>query len=136
MRQQQLVYCGFYAKADFCFSVNCITAALRVLINLSNGNEEGCRLLGENNGLAVVFQIVATFCRLEDNLDDFQLGVMKDEPEEGCKQRIAKRNVCFDVQLLGLGLIINLVEKDPENRNRVRNIGNKSPLILICLPLQ
>ena len=107
--------------------VNCITAALRVMINLSNDNEEGCRQLGENGGLEVVFRILGTFCRLEEKLDSFHLGVMKyEEQEEGDKQRIAKRNVCFDVQLLGLGLIINLVEKDSVNRDRVRDMGTGS----------
>ncbi|XP_041362493.1 LOW QUALITY PROTEIN: wings apart-like protein homolog [Gigantopelta aegis] len=96
---------------------NCILAILRVLLNLTHENELGSTKVGEQDGLLDIIVVCL-------------LTMPKYVPLEHC----------FDMYVLGLGLMINMAEHCEVNRRRlmtsVTTIENTStPIITVLIKL-
>ncbi|CAJ0842890.1 16209_t:CDS:10 [Entrophospora sp. SA101] len=72
-------------------AMECLLGSLRVLINLTNDNQSCCQYIGGFDGISILMRLaIINSEKLVDN---------------------------FDVLLLSIGLLINLVEMDPNNQN-------------------
>eukprot|EP01135_Chromosphaera_perkinsii_P009200 Nk52_evm35s1671 gene=Nk52_evmTU35s1671 len=76
--------------------LDCLLSCLRVMVNVTNKNEKGCKLIGSFVGY--LDATVNTVIRLP---------------------LLLPRGQRFDVIILGLGLLINLIENNEENRTKL-----------------
>src|SRR5438128_12342893 len=118
--------------------MECLLGSLRVLINLTKANQACCRYVGRPPGmsvlirLAIVGQIPSSSpsppppsSPLRKELKSEQPTITGDTKENNVEQdaKEAVEAVKFDVLLLSLGLLINLVEMDAGNQDALREIG-------------
>lgn len=100
---------------------DCLLTAVKVLMNLANENPTGCRQIASCGGLETMISLIAShfpsFCKslpLESETEEdslcFQLDCQND-------RHLTDQELDFLVAILGL--LVNLVEKDGQNRLRL-----------------
>ena len=132
--------CGCYIHClSRSLAMECLLGSLRVLINLTNDNRACCCYVGRPPGmsvlirLAIVGQIPSSSPPLPSPSSPIEKGPEVERPsitdakennvEQDAKEAVEA--VKFDVLLLSLGLLINLVEMDAGNQDALREIGKK-----------
>ncbi|CAN0910692.1 Wings apart-like protein 1 [Linum grandiflorum] len=93
----------------------CLLTSVKVLMNLTNENPIGCRQVAACRGLETMSSLIA------DHFPSFGLpssedtsGSALEHPNEG---RLTDQDLDFLVAILGL--LVNLIEKDSQNRSRL-----------------
>ncbi|KAC9975343.1 hypothetical protein E3N88_45006 [Mikania micrantha] len=99
---------------------DCLLAAVKVLMNLTNDNPVGCRQIAACGGLETLCGlIVGHYPLFNSHLPNF--GDQKDksilEVDNDDNKRLNDQELDFLVAILGL--LVNLVEKDGHNRSRL-----------------
>lgn len=93
-----------------------------MLINLTNENLSACQYVGSHLGMSILMRL-ATVGQLPsnesliNNTGPFAIDVVNTRNSESVDA------VKFDVLLLSIGLIINLVETDSNNQDEFRKVG-------------
>jgi hypothetical protein len=90
-----------------------------VLINLTNGNLPACQYVGSHLGISILMRLATVGqlpCNnsLKHNTDPFIVGATNSESVDAVK---------FDVLLLSIGLLVNLVETDSNIQDEFRKVG-------------
>ncbi|CAG8514768.1 5325_t:CDS:10 [Paraglomus occultum] len=132
-----LLYCQVEAcnrdSYEASLAMECLLGSLRVLINLTNDNQACCCYVGRPPGmsvlirLAIVGQIPSSSPSLPSPSSPIEKGpemLKKKNVEQDAKETVEA--VKFDVLLLSLGLLINLVEMDAGNQDALREIEQSS----------
>lgn len=102
-------------------AMECLLGSLRVLINLSNDNQPCCQCIGCIPGMPILVRL-ATLGQLPHN-DSVATNIGSDKMDlDSPTNSTAIEAVKFDVLLLSIGLLINLVEMDPENQDEFRKV--------------
>lgn len=78
--------------------VDCFISNIRALVNLTNNKEEACDIFGQHNGCENILDLL-------------------------CNINVFPEQYRFDIQLLLVGLLTNVVEKSEYNRNQISDIG-------------
>ncbi|XP_039016628.1 wings apart-like protein 1 isoform X2 [Hibiscus syriacus] len=111
-----------YAEEEYSSLLSdCLLAAVKVLMNLTNDNPVGCRQIAASGALETLSTLIAchypTFCsylpcssEMEENSLCVELHNQKDRP-------LTDPELDFLVAILGL--LVNLVEKDEHNRSQL-----------------
>lgn len=100
-------------------ALECLLGTLRVLINLTNENLPACQYVGSHLGMSILMRL-ATVGQLPSNVslknstDPFIVNATNSESVDAVK---------FDVLLLSIGLLINLVETDSNIQDEFRKVG-------------
>lgn len=104
---------------------DCLLAAVKVLMNLTNDNPEGCRQIGSCGGLETLSSLIA--CHFPSfsyslpsfsEIEDYSLSSKSClEVDNQTGSHLSDQELDFLVAILGL--LVNLVEKDDENRYRL-----------------
>ncbi|CAG8568919.1 145_t:CDS:10 [Dentiscutata erythropus] len=102
-------------------AMECLLGSLRVLINLSNDNQPCCQCIGCIPGMSILVRL-ATLGQLPHN-ESMTMNIHSDKMDlDGPANSTAIEAVKFDVLLLSIGLLINLVEMDPGNQDEFRKV--------------
>ncbi|XP_058730859.1 wings apart-like protein 2 [Vicia villosa] len=100
---------------------DCLLTAVKVLMNLTNDNPIGCQLIAANGGLEAMSMLIAghfpsfssspSFAQIKENS-------LRTEKDHLCGDRLLNDHE-LDFLVAILGLLVNLVEKDSQNRSRL-----------------
>ncbi|CAI8618192.1 unnamed protein product [Vicia faba] len=100
---------------------DCLLTAVKVLMNLTNDNPIGCKLIAANGGLEAMSMLIAghfpsfssspSFSQIKENS-------LRTEKDHLCGDRLLNDHE-LDFLVAILGLLVNLVEKDSQNRSRL-----------------
>ncbi len=103
-------------------ALECLLGTLRVLINLTNENLPACQYVGSHFGMSILMRL-ATVGQLPSNepLISNAGPFMVEVVNAGNLESVDA--VKFDVLLLSIGLLINLVETDSNNQDEFRKVG-------------
>ncbi|RIB21676.1 wings apart-like protein regulation of heterochromatin-domain-containing protein [Gigaspora rosea] len=102
-------------------AMECLLGSLRVLINLSNDNQPCCQCIGCIPGMPILVRL-ATLGQLPHN-DSVATNIGSDKMDlDSPTNSTAIEAVKFDVLLLSIGLLINLVEMDPGSQDEFRKV--------------
>ncbi|GKV45847.1 hypothetical protein SLEP1_g52882 [Rubroshorea leprosula] len=100
---------------------DCLLTAVKVLMNLANENPIGCRQIASCGGLETMSSLIAShfpsFCKslsLESEIEENSVCVELDHQND---RHLTDQELDFLVAILGL--LVNLVEKDGQNRSRL-----------------
>ncbi|CAG8504701.1 9793_t:CDS:2, partial [Racocetra persica] len=120
-----LLYCQIVACSKniqrASIAMECLLGSLRVLINLSNDNQSCCQCIGYIPGMSILVRL-ATVGQLPHN-ESATINTGSDKMDLDCPTNsTAVEAVKFDVLLLSIGLLINLVEMDPGNQDEFRKV--------------
>ncbi|XP_051133953.1 wings apart-like protein 2 [Andrographis paniculata] len=104
---------------------DCLLTAVKVLMNLTNDNPEGCRQIATHGGLEILASLIAghfpsfgsSLSRFDDGMDDSLSS--KSSPRFDQLSSITLTDQELDFLVSILGLLVNLVEKDGRNRSRL-----------------
>ncbi|CAG8621321.1 357_t:CDS:10 [Ambispora gerdemannii] len=99
-------------------ALECLLGCLRVLINLTHDNQQCCRDVGKSPGMVILMRL-ATVGQLPSR-QSINYNKINTEKEEGIEESVEATK--FDVLLLSIGLLINLVEIDSGNQDEFRKI--------------
>ncbi|CAI2166083.1 15535_t:CDS:10 [Funneliformis geosporum] len=101
--------------------LECLLATLKVLINLTNENLSACQYVGSQLGMSILMRLatVGQLPREEPIINNTGPFVMEIDNIENSESVDA---IKFDVLLLSIGLLINLVETDPNNQDEFRKV--------------
>ncbi|GBB97032.1 hypothetical protein RclHR1_00290030 [Rhizophagus clarus] len=123
MLLELLLYCQLEASGknveEASLALECLLGTLRVLINLTNEYLPACQYVGSHLGMSILMRL-ATVGQLpgnnslENNADPFIVSATNSESVDAVK---------FDVLLLSIGLLINLVETDSNIQDEFRKVG-------------
>ncbi|KAL8045869.1 hypothetical protein ABFS82_08G144000 [Erythranthe guttata] len=95
---------------------DCLLTAVKVLMNLTNDNPEGCQQIGTCGGLEILSSLIAGhFPSFSLSLPHF--GDVREGGLSAKSSPLTDRELDFLVAILGL--LVNLVEKDGCNRSRL-----------------
>ncbi|KZV57581.1 hypothetical protein F511_03041 [Dorcoceras hygrometricum] len=104
---------------------DCLLTAVKVLMNLTNDNPEGCRQIGNSGGLEILSSLIADHfssftlsSSLSDGLRDSSLSP-RSSPKIDLQSNPSLSDQELDFLVAILGLLVNLVEKDSCNRARL-----------------
>ncbi|KAL5150523.1 Wings apart-like [Glycine soja] len=108
-------------EKDSSLLADCLLAAVKVLMNLTNDNPVGCRQIANYGGLETMSMLIAghfpsfsssssSFAQIKENGE----GTTKDNQSD---RHLTDHELDFLVAILGL--LVNLVEKDGHNRSRL-----------------
>lgn len=106
-----------------CFPCLIVLSSVQVLMNLTNDNPLGCRQIAACGGLhTIVSLIISHFPSFDCCFGKF--GIQKEsalstkQPNDGCHLNNKQLNDYeLDLLVALLGLLVNLVEKDSQNRS-------------------
>ncbi|CAG8637779.1 7174_t:CDS:2, partial [Scutellospora calospora] len=120
-----LLYCQIEACSKnmhrASIAMECLLGSLRVLINLSNDNQPCCQCIGCIPGMSILVRL-ATVGQLPPK-DTVTMNIGFDRMDLDVPvNSMAIEAVKFDVLLLSIGLLINLVEMDPGNQDEFRKV--------------
>ncbi|XP_010245302.1 PREDICTED: uncharacterized protein LOC104588878 [Nelumbo nucifera] len=104
---------------------DCLLSAVKVLMNLTNDNSVGCKQIAASGGLETMSSLIvchfpafsscsSEFCRLEENILPPRLNTELNHQNE---RHLTDHELDFLVAILGL--LVNLVEKDSQNRSQL-----------------
>ncbi|KAK6154710.1 hypothetical protein DH2020_008958 [Rehmannia glutinosa] len=100
---------------------DCLLTAVKVLMNLTNDNPEGCQQIASCGGLEILSSLVAghfpSFRLSLPCFDDVRDSSLSSKSSPRINTPLTDRELDFLVALLGL--LVNLVEKDGRNRSRL-----------------
>ncbi|CAG8439903.1 14437_t:CDS:10 [Funneliformis mosseae] len=125
MLLELLLYCqveSFDNSAEvLSFVLECLLATLKVLINLTNENLSACQYVGSQLGMSILMRLatVGQLPREESIINNTVPFMMEIDSIENSESVDA---IKFDVLLLSIGLLINLVETDPNNQDEFRKV--------------
>ncbi|XP_078427417.1 wings apart-like protein 2 [Wolffia australiana] len=98
----------------------CLLTAVKVLMNLTNDNPEGCRQIAACEGLDALACLIGSHF---PSFDFFQAVDDRSKSVGGARSREGKHHLSdrlgLDFLVAILGLLVNLVEKDDQNRARL-----------------
>ncbi|RUS15387.1 wings apart-like protein regulation of heterochromatin-domain-containing protein, partial [Endogone sp. FLAS-F59071] len=102
----------------------CLEATIRVLVNLTHENPDGYRQVGRPDGMATLLRVANAGYRWSQKIKDGgrssrRRGKAEEEKENG-EENQGENTVKYDALLLMVGLLINLMENDEENRDEFR----------------
>ncbi|KAH6763968.1 hypothetical protein C2S51_015217 [Perilla frutescens var. frutescens] len=120
---------------------DCLLTAIKVLMNLSNDNPEGCRQIASSGGLEILSSLIAghfpSFSLPLPRSHHVRDGSLSSKSSLTISQRsntpLSDQDLDFLVAILGL--LVNLVEKDGGNRSRLAE-ASVSPPNLVGLDLK
>ncbi|RIA86273.1 wings apart-like protein regulation of heterochromatin-domain-containing protein [Glomus cerebriforme] len=125
MLLELLLYCQVGTRGknveEASLALECLLGTLRVLINLTNENLPACQYVGSYLGMSILMRL-ATVGQLPSNeppisnSGPFMIEVINIENSESVDA------VKFDVLLLSIGLLINLVETDVNIQDEFRKV--------------
>ncbi|KAH1217325.1 Wings apart-like [Glycine max] len=108
-------------EKDSSLLADCLLAAVKVLMNLTNDNPVGCRQIANYGGLETMSMLIAGhFPSFSSSLSSF--AQIKENGEGTTKDNQSDRHLTdheLDFLVAILGLLVNLVEKDGHNRSRL-----------------
>ncbi|KAK8479252.1 hypothetical protein V6N13_078236 [Hibiscus sabdariffa] len=100
---------------------DCLLAAVKVLMNLTNDNPIGCRQIAASGALETLSMLIAchypTFCSYLPRSSEMEENSLCVEPHNQKDRPLTDPELDFLVAILGL--LVNLVEKDEHNRSRL-----------------
>ncbi|CAA0819729.1 WAPL (Wings apart-like protein regulation of heterochromatin) protein [Striga hermonthica] len=100
---------------------DCLLTAVKVLMNLTNDNPDGCRQIATCGGLEILSSLLAghfsSFRTCLPHSDDARDSISSSKSSPKSSTPLTDRELDFLVALLGL--LVNLVEKDSRNRSRL-----------------
>ncbi|GFP97390.1 hypothetical protein PHJA_001883100 [Phtheirospermum japonicum] len=97
---------------------DCLLTAVKVLMNLTNDNPEGCRQIATCGGLEILSSLIAGhFSSFSTSRDSNLTSKASPKIDQRSNSHLTDREMDFLVALLGL--LVNLVEKDSRNRSRL-----------------
>ncbi|GER48173.1 WAPL (Wings apart-like protein regulation ofheterochromatin) protein [Striga asiatica] len=100
---------------------DCLLTAVKVLMNLTNDNPDGCRQIATCGGLEILSSLIAghfsSFRTCLPHSDDARDSSSSSKSSPKSSTPLTDRELDFLVALLGL--LVNLVEKDSRNRSRL-----------------
>ncbi|CAA0808140.1 WAPL (Wings apart-like protein regulation of heterochromatin) protein [Striga hermonthica] len=100
---------------------DCLLTAVKVLMNLTNDNPDGCRQIATCGGLEILSSLIAghfsSFRTCLPHSDDARDNISSSKSSPKSSTPLTDRELDFIVALLGL--LVNLVEKDSRNRSRL-----------------
>ncbi|KAI3466652.1 hypothetical protein Pfo_023315 [Paulownia fortunei] len=104
---------------------DCLLTAVKVLMNLTNDNPEGCQQIATCGGLEILSSLIAghfpSFSLSLPHFDEVRESSLSSKSSPRINQRsntpLTDRELDFLVAILGL--LVNLVEKDGRNRSRL-----------------
>ncbi|TKY59297.1 Wings apart protein-like [Spatholobus suberectus] len=107
-------------EKDSSLVMDCLLAAVKVLMNLTNDNPVGCQQIATYGGLETMSMLIAGhFPSFNTSLSFAQI---KENAAENTKDHQYDRHLTdheLDFLVAILGLLVNLVEKDSHNRSRL-----------------
>ncbi|KAJ8761556.1 hypothetical protein K2173_004332 [Erythroxylum novogranatense] len=122
---------GCSATDEECSSLveDCLLTAVKVLMNLTNDNPVGCQQIAACGGLETMSSLIAGHFPSFSSPLSFS-NVMKDvtstiSPENQTEIHLNDQELDFLVAILGL--LVNLVEKDGDNRSRLATASVSIP---------
>ncbi|KAK4421246.1 hypothetical protein Salat_2075100 [Sesamum alatum] len=103
---------------------DCLLTAVKVLMNLTNDNPEGCHQIGTCGGLEILSSLIAghfpSFSLSSPHVDHAKSGLSsKSSPRIYQQSNTPLTDQELDFLVAILGLLVNLVEKDSVNRSRL-----------------
>ncbi|GAB2301167.1 hypothetical protein Dimus_035200 [Dionaea muscipula] len=117
--------CSSVANAESTNLADCLLTAVKVLMNLTNDNAEGCRQIAAGGGLETLASLIAfhfpSFSSPLSPLNDLRETTLLSDSalELGSQTDIHLNDQELDFLVAILGLLVNLVEKDSHNRSRL-----------------
>ncbi|PRQ28891.1 putative wing apart-like protein [Rosa chinensis] len=120
-------YAGAVSKEGSSLLADCLLTAVKVLMNLANENPVGCQQIAANGGLETMSSLIAShfpsfsspFSERNDNTSSIEL-----DNQNG--RHLTDQELDFLVAILGL--LVNLVEKDGQNRSRLAAVTVHLPI--------
>ncbi|KAL0407351.1 UNVERIFIED_CONTAM: hypothetical protein Slati_4049000 [Sesamum latifolium] len=104
---------------------DCLLTAVKVLMNLTNDNPEGCQQIGTCGGLEILSSLIAghfpSFSLSSPHFGDARESGLssKSSPRINQQSNTPLTDQELDFLVAILGLLVNLVEKDSVNRSRL-----------------
>ncbi|XWS12679.1 hypothetical protein CRYUN_Cryun37aG0110900 [Craigia yunnanensis] len=100
---------------------DCLLAAVKVLINLTNDNPLGCQQIAASGALETLSTLIAShfpsFCSSLPHVSEMEETSLSVELDDRNDRPLTDPELDFLVAILGL--LVNLVEKDEHNRSRL-----------------
>ncbi|KAM7254790.1 hypothetical protein ACFE04_020031 [Oxalis oulophora] len=94
---------------------DCLLTAVKVLMNLSNENQEGCEQIAVYGGLETMASLIARHFPLFTSSYSSSVSVIEGQNDK--QHQLTDQELDFLVAILGL--LVNLVEKDGHNRSQL-----------------
>lgn len=107
---------------------DCLLSAVKVLMNLTNDNDLGCRQVAADGGLDAVALLIAKHF---PSFQSVSLKVRRRNGEDKGNNRIKQESDAnhqdqdLDLLVVVLGVLVNLVEKDTRNRGRLVSLNTE-----------
>ncbi|MCO5548529.1 hypothetical protein L7F22_001989 [Adiantum nelumboides] len=115
-------------KTEYCENLveDCLLSAVKVLMNLTNDNELGCRRVAIVGGLdamaSLIVRLFPSFHSSPSNLE----GEVGETPQKFIKaSQTGSKDQDMDLLVVVLGVLVNLVEKDTKNRGRLVSMNTE-----------
>ncbi|MCO5549343.1 hypothetical protein L7F22_002812 [Adiantum nelumboides] len=115
-------------KTEYCENLveDCLLSAVKVLMNLTNDNELGCRRVAIVGGLdamaSLIVRLFPSFHSFPSNLK----GEVGETPQKVIKaSETESKDQDMDLLVVVLGVLVNLVEKDTKNRGRLVSMNTE-----------
>ncbi|XWS19572.1 hypothetical protein CRYUN_Cryun31cG0027100 [Craigia yunnanensis] len=100
---------------------DCLLAAVKVLMNLTNDNPLGCQQIAASGALETLSTLIAShfssFCSYLPHVSEMEENSLSVERNDRNDRPLTDPELDFLVAILGL--LVNLVEKDKHNRSRL-----------------
>ncbi|KAB2025481.1 hypothetical protein ES319_D06G152000v1 [Gossypium barbadense] len=100
---------------------DCLLAAVKVLMNLTNDNPLGCKQIAASGALETLSTLIAchfpSFCSYLPRISEMEENSLRVELHNQNDRPLTDPELDFLVAILGL--LVNLVEKDEHNRSRL-----------------
>ncbi|MBA0723295.1 hypothetical protein Golax_003884 [Gossypium laxum] len=100
---------------------DCLLAAVKVLMNLTNDNPLGCKQIAASGALETLSTLIAchfpSFCSYLPHISEMEENSLRVELHNQNDRPLTDPELDFLVAILGL--LVNLVEKDEHNRSRL-----------------
>ncbi|XP_050367751.1 wings apart-like protein 2 [Argentina anserina] len=118
---------GAVSKEGSSLLADCLLTAVKVLMNLANENPVGCQQIAADGGLETMSSLIAShfpsfsspFSERNDNTSSIEM-----DNQNG--RHLTDQELDFLVAILGL--LVNLVEKDGQNRSRLAAVSVHLPI--------
>ncbi|KAG8365477.1 hypothetical protein BUALT_Bualt18G0108800 [Buddleja alternifolia] len=110
---------------------DCLLTAVKVLMNLTNDNPEGCQQIATCGGLEILSSLIAghfpSFSLSVPRFEDVRETSLSSRSSPKINQNTPLTDQELDFLVAILGLLVNLVEKDSRNRSRLAAISVSLP---------
>ncbi|CAK7350627.1 unnamed protein product [Dovyalis caffra] len=118
---QKSSYCSVLDEEHSSLLADCLLTAIKVLMNLTNDNPIGCQQIAACGGLETMPSLIAGHFPLFSSSISFFRETQEDSStiELGNQKDIHFTDQELDLLVAILGLLVNLVEKDGDNRSRL-----------------